>query len=459
MIFTQYYLDCLSQASYLVADETTGQAVVVDPRRDVAEYLDDAHAKGLTIVGVINTHFHADFVSGHLELARETGAWIGYGEAAVADFPVRHLADGERISLGEVTLEVMATPGHTPESISVLVFEHADDEVAYGVLTGDALFIGDVGRPDLLASVGVTADELGVMLYDSIQRKLMGLPDAVRVFPAHGAGSACGKNLSTETQSTIGEQRAFNYACQPMSQEEFVAVVTEGQPAAPAYFLYNATLNKQERAVRDLDAAVPALTADQVEAALAAGAVVHDARDVQEFASAHLRGSINVPADGRMAETVGMVFSPEQQVVVIAPEGVEQEVATRFSRIGFDHVVGYVADPEAYFLAHEDDVTRASRLSVAEADAAFARDDVQVVDIRNAGELESGGVAGATHIPLAELARRSGELDPSRPVVAYCAGGWRSSVAASLLRSKGFADVSDILGGYGAWERAHATAS
>ncbi|HRA26352.1 rhodanese-like domain-containing protein, partial [Ornithinibacter sp.] len=336
---------------------------------------------------------------------------------------------------------------------------HADDEVAYGVLTGDALFIGDVGRPDLLASVGVTADELGVMLYDSIQRKLMGLPDAVRVFPAHGAGSACGKNLSTETQSTIGEQRAFNYACQPMSQEEFVAVVTEGQPAAPAYFLYNATLNKQERDVRDLDAAAPALTAEQVEAALAAGAVVHDARDVQEFAAAHLRGSINVPADGRMAETVGMVFTPDQQVVVIAPEGVEQDVATRFARIGFDHVVGYVADPEAYFLSHEDDVTRASRLTVAEADAAFARDEVQVVDIRNAGELEAGGVAGATHIPLAELARRSGELDPSRPVVAYCAGGWRSSVAASLLRAQGFADVSDILGGYGAWERAHATAS
>ena len=246
MLFTQYYLDCLSQASYLIGDESTGQAVVVDPRRDIEEYLDDARAKGLSIVGVINTHFHADFVSGHLELARETGAWIGYGDAASADFPVRPLADGERISLGEVTLEVMATPGHTPESISVLVFEHPDDETAYGVLTGDALFIGDVGRPDLLASVGVTADELGRMLYDSVQHKLMGLPDEVRVFPAHGAGSACGKNLSTERQSTIGNQRAFNYACQPMSEEQFLAVVTEGQPAAPGYFVYNATLNKQD---------------------------------------------------------------------------------------------------------------------------------------------------------------------------------------------------------------------
>ncbi|MBM6399326.1 MBL fold metallo-hydrolase [Phycicoccus sonneratiae] len=458
MIFTQYYLDCLSQASYLVADETTGQAVVVDPRRDVGEYLDDARARGLTIVGVVNTHFHADFVSGHLELARETGAWIGYGEAARADFPVRHLADGERISLGEVTLEVMATPGHTPESISVLVYEHADDEVAYGVLTGDALFIGDVGRPDLLASVGVTADELGRMLYDSVQHKLMGLDDAVRVFPAHGAGSACGKNLSTEKQSTIGAQRAFNYACQPMTEDAFLAVVTEGQPSAPGYFVYNATLNKQERDVRDTEATVPALTDAEVDSALAEGAVLHDARDVQEFAAGHLRGAVNVPADGRMAETVGMVLTPDQPVVIMAPEGTEQEVATRFARIGFDRVLGYVADPEAFLLAHEDHVDRASRLGAAAADAASADPDVQVVDLRNAGEVASGMVPGARHVPLAELAARAGELDSARPVVVYCAGGWRSSVGASLLRSKGFTDVSDILGGYGAWATAHAPA-
>ena len=454
MIFTQYYLDCLSQASYLVGDESTGQAVVVDPRRDVAEYLADAEARGLSIVGVVNTHFHADFVSGHLELARATGAWIGYGDAAVTDFPVRSLTDGERISLGDVTLEVMATPGHTPESISVLVFEHADDEVAYGVLTGDALFIGDVGRPDLLASVGVTATELGRMLYDSVQRKLMGLPDAVRVFPAHGAGSACGKNLSTERQSTIGEQRRFNYACQPMSEEQFLQVVTAGQPTAPAYFVYNATLNKQSRALRDVDAVVPALSTDEVEAALARGARVHDARDVQEFAAGHLRGSVNVPVDGRMAETVGMVFAPEDEIVVIAPEGQEQEVAPRFARIGYDHVLGHLADPEAYFLTHPEHVARASRLTVAEVEAARGHGDVQVVDIRNAGEVEAGTLPGARHIPLAELARRARELDPARPVLVYCAGGWRSSVGASLLRARGFADVSDILGGYGAWDRA-----
>jgi hydroxyacylglutathione hydrolase len=458
VIFTQYYLDCLSQASYLIGDETTGQAVVVDPRRDVREYLDDAAARGLTIVGVINTHFHADFVSGHLELARETGAWIGYGEAAQADFPVRHLADGERISLGDVTLEVMTTPGHTPESISVLVYEKADDEVAYGVLTGDALFIGDVGRPDLLASVGVTAEQLGQMLYDSIQHKLMGLPDAVRVFPAHGAGSSCGKNLSTERQSTIGEQRSFNYACQPMSEAAFLEVVTAGQPAAPAYFVYNATLNKQGRGLRAVDATVPALTTEQVEEAIARGARIHDARDVQEFAAGHLRGSVNVPVDGRMAETVGMVFGPDDEIVVIAPEGEEQEVATRFARIGYDHVLGYVADPEAFFLAHQDKVAPASRLGIKEVIDATCSDEVQLIDIRNAGELEVGSIPGAVHIPLAELARRSGEIDQNRPVLLFCAGGWRSSVGASLLRSKGFTDVSDILGGYGAWDLVHAAA-
>jgi glyoxylase-like metal-dependent hydrolase (beta-lactamase superfamily II)/rhodanese-related sulfurtransferase len=459
MLFTQYYLDCLSQASYLVADEGTGQAVVIDPRRDVADYLDDAREHGLTIVGIINTHFHADFLSGHLELARETGAWIGYGDVAKPEFEVRSLTDGERISLGDVTLQIMTTPGHTPESISVLVLEHAADEVPYAVLTGDALFIGDVGRPDLLASVGVTAEELGRMLYDSVHHKLMALPDAVRVFPAHGAGSACGKNLSTERQSTIGEQRRFNYACQPMSEAEFLEVVTAGQPPAPAYFLYNATLNKQERAVRDTDATVPALTAEQVEQALAGGAVLHDARDQQEFAAGHRRGALNVPWDGRLAETVGTVLDPDQQVVILAPGGQEQEVATRFARIGFDNVLGYVADPEAYLFAHQEDVDQASRLTPGQVDEAIAAAGAQVVDLRNAGELAEGMLPGARHIPLAELMTRSGELEPDRPVVLYCAGGWRSSVGASFLRAKGFTDVSDILGGYGAWRRLTPVAS
>ena len=212
MKFTQYYLDCLSQASYLIGDESTGRAIVVDPRRDIDEYVRDAAADGLTIELVIETHFHADFLSGHLELAAATGAEIGFSSVAETEFPSRKLVDGERISLGDVQLEIRHTPGHTPESISIVVSEHADDEVPYGVLTGDALFIGDVGRPDLLASLGYTRDELADKLYDSLHGQLLTLPDATRVYPAHGAGSACGKNLSTETWSTMGEQRVNNYA-------------------------------------------------------------------------------------------------------------------------------------------------------------------------------------------------------------------------------------------------------
>jgi glyoxylase-like metal-dependent hydrolase (beta-lactamase superfamily II)/rhodanese-related sulfurtransferase len=451
MIFTQYYLDCLSQASYLVADEGTRRAVVVDPRRDVAEYLADAREHGLTIVGVIDTHFHADFLAGHLELAAATGAWIGFGQRAEADFPIRKLTDGERISLGDVTLQIMETPGHTPESISVQVFEHADDQVPYGVLTGDALFIGDVGRPDLLASIGVTADELGRMLHASVQ-KLMALPDQVRVFPAHGAGSACGKNLSTERQSTIGEQRLTNYACRPMTEDEFVGIVTEGQPSAPDYFVYDAILNRRRHEVFDPSAAPVPLSLDEVLERQSAGAFVLDAREPQEFAAGHLAGSVNVPADGRFAETAGMFVRPEEEVVVVAPQDREEEIVVRLARIGFDRVAGYLREPEGAFLLAPEQLERASRLTAPELDRALARPEPPtVLDVRNVGELITGTIPGAVHIPLAQLARRLDEIPRDRPVVVNCAGGYRSSVAASVLRKAGWPDVSDLLGGFNAW--------
>jgi len=458
MIFTQYYLDCLSQASYLVGDESTGQAVVVDPRRDVGEYLADAQARGLRIVGVIDTHFHADFLAGHLELAQSTGAWIGFGARASAEFPIRRLVDGEQIVLGEVSLEVWETPGHTPESISLLVREHAGDEVPYAVLTGDTLFIGDVGRPDLLASIGHTADELGRMLHASVGR-LMTLPDRVRVFPAHGAGSACGKNLSTERWSTIGEQRTGNYACVPMSEEDFLALVTVGQPAAPDYFVYDAVLNRRRHDVFDPTRRATPLELADVTALLDAGAVVLDARDPREFAAGHLAGSLNVPADGRFAETAGMIIPPEEQVVVIAPQDREEEVVVRLARIGYDRVAGYLREPEAAFLGRPDRIARAGRISAAQLVAARRHPTPPVLlDVRNPGELAEGAIPGAIHIPLAQLPGRLAEIPAGLPVVAYCAGGYRSSVAASVLRRAGFADVSDLLGGYGAWVTRSASA-
>ncbi|MFD8088303.1 rhodanese-like domain-containing protein [Kitasatospora sp. NPDC059722] len=452
MYFAQFYLDCLSQASYLIADEGTGRAVVVDPRRDVDEYVADAEARGLTVVGVINTHFHADFLAGHLELADRTGAWIGYGRRAETEYAIRHLADGERITLGDVTLQIMETPGHTPESISVLVYEHADDAVPYGVLTGDALFIGDVGRPDLLASVGVTAEDLGAMLYDSVHRKLMALPDDVRVFPAHGAGSACGKNLSSEKQSTIGAQRLTNYACRPMDQDTFVRIVTAGQSAAPAYFGHDAALNRQDHPLLDRTSPARSLCPESFKEALSAGAVVLDARSPQDFGAGHLHGAINVPLDGRFAEQAGTVLTPDTDLAIIAPQDREDEVVTRLARIGFDHIAGYLRNPDTALTTLADDLTPASRLTADQLRSALADEQPPtVLDVRTCGERETGFIEGSLHIPLAELPARLDEIPTDHPLVVHCASGHRSSIAASLLRHHGHTDVSDLLGGYGAW--------
>jgi hydroxyacylglutathione hydrolase len=461
MKFTQYYLECLSQASYLIGDETTGRAVVVDPRRDIDEYVRDAAADGLTIELVIETHFHADFLSGHLELAAATGAEIGFSDVAETEFESRMLADGERISLGDVQLEIRHTPGHTPESLSVVVWEHADDEIPYAVLTGDALFIGDVGRPDLLASLGYTRDELANQLYDSLHGKLMTLPDATRVYPAHGAGSACGKNLSTDTWSTIGDQRVSNYAVLAPDKKTFVELVTEGQPPAPSYFVYDAVLNRKDRGLLDEATPPTELTLDEVRQFMADGAMLIDGRTPEEFAHGHLTGAINVGLEGRYAEFAGSVVPHDVDIVLQVDPGFEIEARNRLARIGFDRVVGALADPLAVMAEHPDQTKRASRLTVPEFDRRRVEiDDLQVVDIRNPGEIALGTIDGAIEIPVGQLPGRLDELDSSAPTVIYCAGGYRSSVAASLLRQKGFNDVSDLLGGYGAWlEFAHPVTS
>lgn len=451
MIFTQYYLDCLSQASYLVGDETTGRAAVVDPRRDIREYLEDATAAGLTIELIIETHFHADFLSGHLELSAATGAPIAYGDGAETEFPSRKLADGERVSLGEVTLEIRATPGHTPESISIVVYEHDGDDVPYGVLTGDTLFIGDVGRPDLLSSVGITADELAHRLYQSLHTKLLTLPDATRVFPAHGAGSACGKQLSTETTSTIGEQRSTNYALAPMTGDEFVNAITEGQAAAPAYFAYDAGINRRRHALLDEQQPPSQLGLDEVLELQDRGTTVLDTRDAGDFAAGHLRGSINIGIDGRYAEWVGSLLAPDTGVILVSQPGTELEAKNRLARIGFDRVLGYLPEPERAFEARPDLVERASRVTAGELADRMESGDVVLIDVRNPGEVRLGTIPGAATIPLARLPREVGALETDRATVVYCAGGYRSSTAASLLRAAGFEDVSDLLGGYEAW--------
>jgi glyoxylase-like metal-dependent hydrolase (beta-lactamase superfamily II)/rhodanese-related sulfurtransferase len=458
MHFVQYYLDCLSQASYLLGDEGTGRAVVVDPRRDVEIYLDDADAHGLRIERVIETHIHADFLSGHLELAAKTGATISYGEGADVDFPIEPLRDGEQLRLGDMTLQVMATPGHTPESVSVVVRERPDDAVPYGVLTGDTMFIGDVGRPDLLSGSGVAPDELARLLYRSLHEKLLALPDATRVFPAHGAGSACGKNLSTETQSTIGEQRRTNYALQPMSEAEFVGLVTEGQPLQPLYFSFDAQRNRQAHALLDEEEAPAPLTLEELVARRDAGTAVLDTRDPLDFAAGHLRGSVNVGLHGRFAELGGDVLSPDRPVVLVSEPGTGLEAKVRLSRIGFDRIEGALADPVRALLEHPEVVEPSSRLTVAELEGRDGEvDALQVVDVRNPGETALGVIPGAATLPLPELTARMSELDPARPTVVYCASGYRSSIGASVLAAAGFDDVSDLLGGYDAWKVQHPT--
>jgi glyoxylase-like metal-dependent hydrolase (beta-lactamase superfamily II)/rhodanese-related sulfurtransferase len=451
LVLFQYELGCLSQLSYLVGDRTTGRALVVDPRRDIAEYLADAEREGLTIEWVFETHFHADFLSGHLELAEATGATIVFGQGPETEFPAHRAADGEVFSLGVVNVEVRSTPGHTPESVSLVVTDTSDSDTPVAVLTGDTLFIGDVGRPDLLASVGVTAEELASMLYDSLRQKLMTLPDQTMVLPAHGAGSACGKNLSTETVSTIGEQRASNYAVADMTREQFMDVVTEGQPSAPEYFVFNALLNRADRDLLEQHRP-PAMTVDEVLAAEADGAAIIDTRDAIAFATGHLRNAVNVGLDGRFAEYVGSVVSPDTPIVLVSYPGTDGEARMRLGRIGFDKVIGYLADADEVLATRPELVERASRLTASDLDTRRAElgGDLQLVDIRNAGEVANGMLDDARHLPLAELNRRIGELDPAVPTVVYCAGGYRSSIAASLLRSKGFDDVSDLLGGYGA---------
>lgn len=463
MILDQYYLSCLSQASYLVADPVSGRAVVVDPRRDVQEYLDDAQRQGLTIEMVLLTHVHADFVPGHTELAERTGAEIAMSELAPVDFPIRKLRDGERILLGDpqtgVALQILATPGHTPESITIAVFRRADDVAPHAVLTGDTLFLGDVGRPDLLGAAGRTAEEMARDLYRSLREKIMTLPDEVLVYPGHGAGSACGKALSTDTVSTLGEQRRTNYALGDMTEDAFVEAVTYGLGAPPAYFVEEVALNKAGHLPFDPSIPLQRLDATTAVRRQRNGYLLLDVRDAQAFAAGHLRGSVNVGLSGRFAEYAAAVHAPEQPVILVGSEEECAEGRVRLARVGIDSVTAQVS--ELGELERAPDLVVASSRVTAAAAAELLREspDVQVVDVRAPGEHAGGALPGAANICVTRLRTRLDELDRSKPVLVHCAGGYRSIAAASLLEANGFEDVTDLLGGYGAWESLQAASA
>ena len=458
MILQQFYLNCLAHASYLVGDEHAGVAAVIDPQRDIEQYVAYAHEHGMRITHVFLTHLHADFLAGHLELRDRTGALICLGAKASAEYSFLPMQDHDSVDLGQVRIEVIETPGHTPESISLLVFDLERGVThPHAVLTGDTLFVGDVGRPDLRAALGWSAASLGNLLYDSLRTKLLALPDDSLVYPAHGAGSLCGKALGKETFSTIGEQRRSNYALQPMGREAFVELVTADQPDAPAYFIYDAVLNAREHPTLDqsLAAGLKPLPLDEVLDRQRAGAQVLDTREPAEFAAAHLTGTLNIGLGGQYATWAGTVLDPKRPIVIIAELGREQESEMRLGRIGFDSVVGYLQDGLHSLASRPELSTSTERVSPAiAAERLLAAEPPQVVDVRSPREYAAKHIDGSVNLPLNHLAERAQELPADRPLLVHCAGGYRSSIGASLLRQRGLNRVSELAGGLAAWEAA-----
>ncbi len=450
MFFKQFYLGCLAQASYMIGDG--GEAAVVDPKRDVDEYLEEAEKQGLRIRHVIETHLHADFVSGHRELAARTGAKIYFGAKAGATFDHVPVREGDEIRMGSVALRFLETPGHTPESVSVVVVDQSKGEQPEAVLTGDTLFIGDVGRPDLLGA-RMSAEELAGLLYDSLHGKLLALPDSTRVYPAHGAGSLCGRNISNETSSTIGEQRRFNYALKPIAKEEFVRMMTADLPEAPAYFSRDVAINR-EGAPGLAELPEPqALSANEVAKRQGEGAIVLDTRPAAGYGTAHVPGSLHIGLSGQFASWAGALIPAETPIVLVAedPERVS-EARTRLARVGLENVAGYLEDGIPAWEAAGRPLASTEQIAVDELhDRLREGAAVSVLDVRRPMEWEAGHIVQARHLPLSELAPRAGELEKTTPLAVVCASGYRSSIATSLLERQGFRRLSNVVGGMNAW--------
>jgi glyoxylase-like metal-dependent hydrolase (beta-lactamase superfamily II)/rhodanese-related sulfurtransferase len=451
MFFKQFYLGCLAHASYLIGSE--GSAVVVDPQRDVDQYLSLAAAENLTIRFIIETHLHADFVSGHIELAERTGAEIVFGARAGAAFPHRSVKDGDEIVIGKVVLRIMETPGHTPESISVLITDTELSSKPQKVLTGDALFIGDVGRPDLVGSRGYSAEQMAGLLYDSLHLKLLKLDDDVEVYPAHGAGSLCGRNISSETTSTIGQQRRFNYALQPMPRAEFIRMMTADLPPAPAYFSHSAAANLAGAPALEDVPKVSGLRPADVQNLAQAGALLLDVRPSAAFASGHAAGSLNIGLGGQFASWAGTLIPLEKPLVIIADQLSEvEEAVLRLARVGIETVRGFLAEGVQGWDKAGFTVNRLPQIPVDELRHRIHENpDLKVIDVRAANEYKAGHIPGAVNIPLPVVEQAVSSLSVTNPIAVVCAGGYRSVIAASILARHGFRDVVNVVGGTSAW--------
>lgn len=454
-VFHRYYLGCLSHASYLIGDKRTGRAAVIDPRRDVDEYITDAESDSLEIVAVVETHLHADFVSGHQELARRTGATIYLGRAAPADFPRHAVQEGDEILLGpSVRLRFLETPGHTLESATVLAYTPADSETPSMAFTGDTLFIGDVGRPDLAGAV-ISAEDLALHLHRSLSEKVLALPDSVKVYPAHGAGSSCGKALRDADVSTIGTEKATNPALLHISDpERFVADLLADLPPAPGYFSMAALKNRSVVGdVGDLLISVPELTPHELEEAMEDGAVVLDTRAPEAFGAGHIAGALHIDLEGRFAPWVGVVVPVDAPVVVMADPEHRDEALVRLARIGYEVAVGTYTRPIGDWEAAGGAVATTPAVSAEALKRKIASGaPMYVLDVRTQAEWEAGHIAGARHIPLPRLPEALPSLDKDTPITVICGSGYRSSIACSLLQRSGFRDVQNVSGGWAAWQ-------
>ena len=438
MKFKQFYLGCLAHASYYIGSGES--AAIVDPQRDVQQYLDEAETNDQKIKYIIETHLHADFVSGHLELARKTGAEIVYGKRAETAFPTRKVSDGDELTLGEIKLKFLETPGHTPEGISILV-ESRDEPLK--VLTGDTLFIGDVGRPDLIGSKGFTAEQMAGFLYDSLHDKLMKLPDEAEIYPAHGAGSLCGKNMSKETWSTLGEQKRSNYALQPMSKEEFVKILTDSQPEMPMYFPKSAAKNLEGApALEDL----PKPTEFSTEEIKNFDGVVLDVRLNSDYGAGHIPNALNIGLGGQFASWAGTLIEIGTPIAIAAdtPEQVD-EAFMRLARVGIETVKGFILMKD-----YAGEKATVEQIAVEKVKDVLSG-DIQFVDVRRVAEHAGGHAPNTINIPADSLAKEIDKLNPDKPTYVICQSGYRSSLATSILENAGFREIYNVTGGTQAW--------
>ncbi len=454
MRFKRFYLGGLAHASYLIGSE--GEAAVIDPQRDVERYIDEAEAEGLKIKYVIETHLHADFVSGHRELAERVGAKIVFGWRAGAAFDYEPARDGDEFRIGKIILRVLETPGHTPESISILVIDAEVSNQPQKVLTGDTLFIGDVGRPDLVSSKGFTAERMAAMLYDSLHNKLLRLDDEVEVWPAHGKGSLCGRGMSNETSSTIGLQRRSNYALQPMSKEEFVKMMTSDLSEAPAYFSKDAEINRGgARPLAELPRPA-ALTPEEVNKLAGRGATILDVRANTEFGAGHIPGSLNIGIAGQFDSWAGRLVEFDAPIVIVADdESKVSDAVTGLARVGIENVSGYLAGGMDAWRGAGFDVSVIPQISVDDLrEMLNSGENLQVIDVRQPDEYNGGHAPSAVNAPLPRLDERAPEFDPESPTAVICGGGFRSSAATSVLERLGFKKPLNVLGGTSAWIKA-----